>query len=847
MANSANTSFFSSSWLYAGVAALLTFCLSYFQIFQPIEYLAYDRLLRVQSEAPDNEVVIIAMDEKSLQRFGPLPWPRDVHAQMINVLTQAQVTAIGYDVLFDKARDPSDKNLIQAVKNNKKIVFPVVIENLKQDGQLLELQPFAQLNQVTPSLGLVHFQLSDDNISRGVYLRGGLGEPFWRAFSAEVLDIANGEQEYILPLQEQKISKPSFDLKKIEQSQYVMIPFKEDKHFFKRISFVELLDNQEFAAELKDKVVFVGVTATAARNADFLPVPISRDGQIMPGVEINATLYHALKHEHYIVPINKWVIAILSALIVFCAFTLLPISLPRRNFYYFLLGILGVASLMWLALHLMHQWWPLVTPLIVMTTGYLFWVWRKVVGNMTFFNQTINRLQHEAANAIELERNTSLHDKFKFWHHLKLIKQWRSSDQREGVYQQSVPVLIDGKEWLLEPENLSKKEQRLFNKLLAQTLSKPVEHKQQLAGVIENRIVQVEDAITKMNFLRRFVEKSMDKLTDGVILADNDGQVFYSNIEANNLLPELRNKDQIDLLDILNGLTLVGNSNWQYLLKQVLLEGIGREIQAITSNKRDLKVGLSLLSNVAGKDFVIINLSDITTIKREQRRQLEMIDFISHDLRSPMTSILALLSRYQSHPEEFEEKQLSADIERLTRSSLSLAEHFLMLSRTESHIEIALYPVELLNSIDNALAVIMPLAKEKNIEIAFDFMAYDDIWLNANEDLLGRVITNLLTNAVKYSPQGSFVNLDIEQDSTGLRLRVQDQGEGIDKEQMTTIFKPFTRMQRHEMAKVKGIGLGLRFVRAAMLRFGGSVGVESEPGKGSCFILKFPASSIIED
>ena len=64
---------------------------------------------------------------------------------------------------------------------------------------------------------------------------------------------------------------------------------------------------------------------------------------------------------------------------------------------------------------------------------------------------------------------------------------------------------------------------------------------------------------------------------------------------------------------------------------------------------------------------------------------------------------------------------------------------------------------------------------------------------------------------------------------------------------MKTIFKPFSRIRRHEMAKIKGIGLGLRFVKAAMARFNGTVSVQSELGKGSCFVLFFPTSAVVDD
>ena len=94
--------------LFATLLAVTAFFLSYFKVFQPVELLAYDRMLRLQSTNYSDDVVIVAMDEKSLQEYGPLPWPRDIHAKAIQQLTKADVRAIGYDVLFNKEKDEGD-------------------------------------------------------------------------------------------------------------------------------------------------------------------------------------------------------------------------------------------------------------------------------------------------------------------------------------------------------------------------------------------------------------------------------------------------------------------------------------------------------------------------------------------------------------------------------------------------------------------------------------------------------------------------------------------------------------------------------------------------------------------
>ncbi len=832
------------SFILAAIFAVITFALSISQTLLPLEQLLYDRLLRIQFDSANPDVVIVAMDEKSLQRYGPLPWSRQLHTQLINQLSKTQVKAIGYDVLFNKRKNSDDDALVEAVKNNGKIVFPVVIERVTQTGELIELMPFPELTQATNNLGLVHFELSSDNIARSSYLMAGLGEPYWRSFAVEVLDVANGEQKYELPIKGTG-KQPSYDLTQIEQERLIYLPFKQNLHHFKRISFVDLVESDELLTQLTGKVVFVGVTATAARNADFLPVPVDRDGQIMPGVEINATLYEALDKSTHIQEISPIWNASILALFAFIFFNFLPHSLPRRSFYYGIIFSGLMLLLAWWLLHNQQSWFKVATLIVSLLLGYLIWIWRKMVANMNFFKSTVERLAVEMKYSMKLNNPADLKTKLKFLSHIELVE--NAAIEKFEFSPEWNEKELQNQLLSLQKEQSTKKEKKLFRKLIQLNKNSLIKKEATTYGVIEGRIKDLEEAIRQLNFLRRFVEQTMDRMSDAIVLSDTDGQIFYSNLVAQRYIPQLKSDSFTHLSQLLELMTLKDNQQWSHHLRSVLQDGVSSDLIAITNNGLDLKLSISLLDNVSGRDFIILNMTDVSAIKREQRRQLEMIDFISHDLRSPMTSILALLSRYKRAPENYDSAEMHTEIEKLTRSSLTLAEQFLMLSRTESNIDVATYPVELLSSIDNAMAIVMPQAASANITLEFDFMAYEDIWLNANQDLLERVIINLLSNAVKYSPEDSSVWISIEQTDSAVKLKVKDQGEGIKQEQMEAIFKPFTRMQKHEMAKVKGIGLGLRFVRAAMLRFGGKVAVESSIGEGSCFTLEFPNSILVQD
>ncbi len=831
-----------SSPILAAIFAAIAFYVSYTNSLLPIEQLLYDRVLRYQASEENTELVIVAMDEKSLQRYGSLPWPRKTHAQLIDRLTEMNVKAVGYDVLFDKVREGEDQALVRATKKNGKVVYPVIIEKVSQSGELIELMPHPELIQASNKLGVVHFELGKDNIARSTYLKVGLGEPFWRSFAVEVLDVAL-ENGYQIPIESQTAAA-SYDLTKIEKDNLVFIPFKQDHNHFKRVSFVDLVDSDPKALDaIRGKVVFVGVTATAARNADFLPVPVDRSGQVMPGVEINATLFEALKNKTNIAELPLWLNSTITAFICFIAFILLPKSLPRRSLFYGIIFLSLCLLTVWYLLHHWHIWAKAATLCLTLMAGYLIWIWQKIVVNMSFFKTTVERLSLEMKHSISPNDYQDIKSKLKFLTKLELI----DAHEIENINSDDLYSLKEIEATLaeLDLKHNSESEKQLFNKLIKFN-NDELKDERPTYGVIENRIKNLEAAIQQMNFLRRFVEQTMNRMSDAIILSDTDGRIFFSNLVAKRFLTRLTEKEDLDLFELLSDIKLQNNELWPKQLRKVLQAGVHSELIGTVGSGMDVKVSLSLLDNVSGRDFLSLNIVDISAIKREQRRQLEMIDFISHDLRSPMTSILALLSR-SSTDSDVNHQAIYQEVEKLTRSSLSLAEQFLMLSRTESNIQLAIYPVELLDTIDNAIAIVMPQATNKKISIKFDFFAYKDIWLNTNQDLMERVITNILSNAIKYSPKESEVLIDIETSSKEIQLKIKDQGEGISTEQMEAIFKPFTRMQKHEMAKIKGIGLGLRFVRAAMLRFEGQVAVESEIGRGATFILKFPSHLIVVD
>ena len=112
--------------------------------------------------------------------------------------------------------------------------------------------------------------------------------------------------------------------------------------------------------------------------------------------------------------------------------------------------------------------------------------------------------------------------------------------------------------------------------------------------------------------------------------------------------------------------------------------------------------------------------------------------------------------------------------------------------------------------------------------------------VRADREALGYVIWNLLDNAVKYSPESPTVRVDITRDNGTLLIRVRDRGVGISKEDQRRIFQKFVRGESASNLGVPGTGIGLAVAREIMIRHGGDITVESEPGEGSTFTLVLP-------
>ena len=166
------------SLLSALLLALVVF-LSASRTFEHIDLALTDQLYRLQTRPVSDDIVIVAIDDKSLAEVGRWPWRRATHAALLQKISAGQPRAVGLDLILvepDAPRSPDEALLAQAIGDTGKVVLPMVLQDRLGTGQLLRTEPAQALGAHAAALGHIHLEIDADGIVRSTFLREGDGE-----------------------------------------------------------------------------------------------------------------------------------------------------------------------------------------------------------------------------------------------------------------------------------------------------------------------------------------------------------------------------------------------------------------------------------------------------------------------------------------------------------------------------------------------------------------------------------------------------------------------------------------------------------------------------------------------
>ena len=232
----------------------------------------------------------------------------------------------------------------------------------------------------------------------------------------------------------------------------------------------------------------------------------------------------------------------------------------------------------------------------------------------------------------------------------------------------------------------------------------------------------------------------------------------------------------------------------------------------------------------------------MSAIETKEEEWLRFIDTLSHELKTPLTSIIAaaglLAEELEASGDSSHQRLIQTIIRNASTLETRLAELLDTVKTGSGEIQLQLEPVDIKSLLRGTGMQISPLIQGKGQHLDIDLPPSLPI-IRGDGQRLEQVVLNLLNNATKFSEEGCDIVLKARSHDTEIVVEVQDSGIGIAPEQQPRLFKPYSRLnsdrQRHP-----GLGLGLALAKQVVELHGGKIWVESEPGKGSVFSFSLP-------
>ncbi|WEK58534.1 MAG: response regulator [Candidatus Brevundimonas phytovorans] len=246
--------------------------------------------------------------------------------------------------------------------------------------------------------------------------------------------------------------------------------------------------------------------------------------------------------------------------------------------------------------------------------------------------------------------------------------------------------------------------------------------------------------------------------------------------------------------------------------------------------------------------------SDITDLKRDaqalaeardaadaaNRAKSQFLANMSHEIRTPLNGVIGVAQALARTDLDAQQREMLDLIHSSSRTLQTLLSDILDLARVESgRLELGDEPYDLARAVEEAAQLYAAAARDKGLQFFVEVAPEARIWMHGDAVRLKQILTNLVSNAVKFTGAG-FVSLTVDAGPQGLRFVVQDTGIGFDAETRDRLFSRFEQADGDITRRFGGSGLGLAISRELAAMMGGGLGCESEPGGGAAFILTLP-------
>jgi CHASE2 domain-containing sensor protein/nitrogen-specific signal transduction histidine kinase len=809
-----------------------------------LDRVVYDLGLALWHRPQPPGITIVAIDDASIDAIGRWPWRRAVHASMVERLAQTQPKAMTLDLVLSEADpDPSqDAVLARALARSAARGVPVVVPvawEATQEAPLVVTKPVSELS-VHVRQGASEAPVDADGVLRHAFLTAGPARtPYphvaWAMMQAagealhpRLRTESSATADAITAGYASPGAGPGFAVAPRRAGATQRDWLREDRFLIRYaggpgtvdwVSFVDVLSGSVPASRFAGRYVLVGMTAQGL--GDTLATPVNGSHRAMSGVEVLANVLYTLRSGDTIETVSDTSVAAVSTALLVALVVSFGLFGPRRALPTAVVAVpLAVVVSLWVLGA--GRWFSPVAFALPAVLAYPLWSWRRLERAVTGLDQEIARLAAEPLVAATV---------------LEGVPSGRAMPGPANPADRPAAVGFEAG-----------------------------------GDAIAARLQTLQRAGTVVRQARRFLSDALTALPTAMLVADEHSRVLLANPKAAALF-EVEAAEELQGLDLARLLTEFSTQapfDWPAAVAALTPAGAGVAVEGTLGRRGAARPGVVSAAGAAadyvvhlaavdlqGQRRLIVTIADIEPVKQAQREREEALAFVSHDLRSPASSIVLLADLNLKQQPTSAPEALLLEVRRLAVRTLALSEEFVRAAQVQT-LALQLAPVGLQELLDDALADLRAQAQAVAVDLRTELHT-DPAWAGPSlppappappappvavldRALISRAIANLVSNAIKHSPRHANVVVSARLHAGRLVVGVRDRGPGLSAEQLSQL----ARGDRGAVVRdVRGIGLGLLFVQRVARRHGGSLRAPPPAdGAGALFELDIPAAAV---
>lgn len=358
-----------------------------------------------------------------------------------------------------------------------------------------------------------------------------------------------------------------------------------------------------------------------------------------------------------------------------------------------------------------------------------------------------------------------------------------------------------------------------------------------LANTFNHMSSTLQGTLSDISTEKNKIEAILQNMTDGVMAFGTDGRIIHMNATAKKML-KIQNIETYrfdKLFAVLGANILIGDL--------LYLDNNRRCEREVTKDNLSLKVNFAVFDDERNKTRgVLVVFHDITRQQKLENSRREFVANVSHELRTPLTTVKS----YAETLLDFVKDNKTAatftntilnETDRMTR----LVKDLLVLSSLESPAPLNKKLFSLKHMVNDVVSTMSLVAEEKGHRLHFEQKS-DIPDFYGDRDKLEQVLYNIISNSIKYTPNGGKITVSLENVFNELRIDVEDTGIGIPEKDLVRIFERFYRVDKARSREQGGTGLGLAISKGIIDAHGGKIEIKSKAGEGTKVMIKLPLS-----